>query len=598
MEMKNIRNFCIIAHIDHGKSTLADRLLETTKAIAPREFRDQLLDDMELERERGITIKASAVTIEYKVDGELYNINLIDTPGHVDFSYEVARSLGACEGAVLLVDSSQGVEAQTVANTHLAMEHDLHIIPVLSKIDLPHARPDDVKEELETNLCIDPQDVILASAKSGDGIETLLRRIVKEIPCPQGETGGRLRALIFDSVYDPFRGIIIYLRVVDGAIKKGDTIFMMKSKSPYEVSEIGILAPKMAPRDNLFTGEVGYCIANIKSIHDVDIGDTVTLDSDRADEPLKGYNQPMPMVYCGLFPSDNTEFHPLRIALDKLQLNDASFTFEPETSQALGFGFRCGFLGLLHMEITQERLERESKISIVQTVPSVTYEILTTNDKLVRISNPEKLPQAGTIKEFREPIVMAKIIVPSEHIGAIMQLAEEKRGTYTGTEYLSDKRAILSYDIPLSEIIFDFHDKLKSSTKGYGTLDYELKGYDDADLVKLDILVAGKKVDALSTIVHKKEADYRGRKTVKKLKAKIDRHLFEIPIQAAIGGRVISRETIRPISKNVTAKCYGGDVTRKRKLLEKQKEGKKRMKTVGQVQIPQEAFLSILGENT
>ena len=595
MGTENIRNFCIIAHIDHGKSTLADRMLEKAKAITPREFKEQILDNMDLERERGITIKASAVAIKYEINGQIYSLNLIDTPGHVDFSYEVARSLAACEGAILLVDASQGIEAQTVANMQLAMEYNLTIIPVLSKTDLPHARPEEVIEELETNLCIENDDVLLISAKTGDGVGTLFHEIVKRFPCPKGSINDPLRAIVFDSVYDSFRGVIIYLRIFDGELNKGDTIYMMKTGTSFEVAEVGVFTPKMQPQEKLATGEVGYCIANIKTIQEVDIGDTVTNNFNKATTPLEGYKQPAPMVFCGLFPSDNTEFHPLRIALDKLRLNDASFTFEPETSQALGFGFRCGFLGLLHMEITQERLERESKISLVQTAPSVTYEILKTDNTIIRISNPARLPMVNNINEFREPIVVAKIIVPSEHIGAIMQLSEEKRGTYIGTEYLSDRRAILSYEIPLAEIIFDFHDKLKSSTKGYGTLDYEFKEYRKADLVKLDILVGSKKVDALATIVHKSIADYRGRKVVKKLKEKIDRHLFEIPIQAAIGSKIISRETIRAISKNVTAKCYGGDVTRKRKLLEKQKEGKKRMKTVGQVQIPQEAFLSILG---
>ena len=595
MGTENIRNFCIIAHIDHGKSTLADRMLEKAKAITPREFKEQILDNMDLERERGITIKASAVAIKYEVNGQVYSLNLIDTPGHVDFSYEVARSLAACEGAILLVDSSQGIEAQTVANMQLAIDYNLEIIPVLSKTDLPHARPEDVIEELETNLCIENDDVLLISAKTGNGVDALFHEIVKKFPCPKGSSDDPLRAIVFDSVYDSFRGVIIYLRIFDGELNKGDTIFMMKTGTSFEVSEVGVFTPKMQPQEKLATGEVGYCIANIKTIQEVDIGDTVTNNFNKATAPLEGYKQPAPMVFCGLFPSDNTEFHPLRIALDKLRLNDASFTFEPETSQALGFGFRCGFLGLLHMEITQERLERESKISLVQTAPSVTYEILKTDNTIIRISNPAKLPMVNNISEFREPIVVAKIIVPSEYIGAIMQLSEEKRGTYIGTEYLSDRRAILSYEIPLAEIIFDFHDKLKSSTKGYGTLDYEFKEYRKADLVKLDILVGSKQVDALATIVHKSVADFRGRKVVKKLKEKIDRHLFEIPLQAAIGSKIISRETIKAVSKNVTAKCYGGDVTRKRKLLEKQKEGKKRMKTVGQVQIPQEAFLSILG---
>ena len=595
MGTENIRNFCIIAHIDHGKSTLADRMLEKAKAITPREFKEQILDNMDLERERGITIKASAVAIKYEVNGQIYSLNLIDTPGHVDFSYEVARSLAACEGAILLIDSSQGIEAQTVANMQLALEYNLTIIPVLSKTDLPHSRPDEVIEELETNLCIEKDEVLLISAKTGDGVDALFHQIVKRFPSPKGQSNGPLRAIVFDSVYDSFRGVIIYLRIFDGELNNGDTIYMMKKGTSFEVSEVGFFTPKMLPQEKLANGDVGYCIANIKTIQEVDIGDTVTNNFNKATVPLDGYKQPAPMVFCGLFPSDNTEFHPLRIALDKLRLNDASFTFEPETSQALGFGFRCGFLGLLHMEITQERLERESKISLVQTAPSVTYEILKTDNTIIRISNPAKLPMVNNIEEFREPIVLAKIIVPSEHIGTIMQLSEEKRGTYIGTEYLSDRRAILSYEIPLAEIIFDFHDKLKSSTKGYGTLDYEFKYFKKADLVKLDILVGSKKVDALASIVHRSVADYRGRKVVKKLKEKIDRHLFEIPIQAAIGSRIISRETIKPISKNVTAKCYGGDVTRKRKLLEKQKEGKKRMKTVGQVQIPQEAFLSILG---
>lgn len=598
MGTENIRNFCIIAHIDHGKSTLADRLLQKTNTISQREYREQILDDMDIERERGITIKASAVSIKYELDGQEYNLNLIDTPGHVDFSYEVTRSLGACEGAILLVDASQGIEAQTVANMHLAVEHNLKIIPVISKADLQHARPEEVKRELETSLCIEPDDVLLVSAKTGEGVDALFEEIIKKVPPPKGDSDKPLRGLIFDSVFDSYRGVIIYLRIFDGKLNNGDHIYMMKTRGAYEVLEVGVLTPKMSPRNTLGTGEVGYCIANIKSIHDVDIGDTVTNNHDKAAAPLKGYKPPAAMVYCGLFPSDNTEFHPLRIALEKLSLNDASFSFEAETSQALGFGFRCGFLGLLHMEITQERLERESKIGLVQTVPSVTYEILTTDGNVVRISNPEKLPNVTKIDEFREPIVTAKIISPSEFVGAIMQLAEEKRGTYIGTEYLSEKRVILTYELPLAEIIFDFHDKLKSSTKGYGTLDYEFKCYRKADLVKLDILVAGKKVDALSSIVHRSVADYRGRKIAKKLKDKIDRHLFEIPIQAAIGSKIISRETIRPIAKNVTAKCYGGDITRKRKLLEKQKEGKKRMKTIGQVQIPQEAFLSILGENT
>ncbi|MBM4065798.1 MAG: elongation factor 4 [Planctomycetes bacterium] len=594
MSTERIRNFCIIAHIDHGKSTLADRLLEKTHTITSREFRNQMLDDMDLERERGITIKASAVALKLVRDGKEYNLNLIDTPGHVDFSYEVSRSLGACEGALLLVDASQGVEAQTVANAYLAMEHNLAIIPVISKIDLPNSRPDDVLNEMEKTLGINPEDALMVSAKTGKGIDEIFDAVIKHIPPPKGNPNALLRSLIFDSVYDEYRGVVVYLRIFDGSIKVGDEIYMMKTNSSFKVEEVGVFKPKMVVKDSLSAGEVGYCIANIKSLHDVKVGDTVTHNRDRTAEALPGYRPPMPMVYCGIYPANNSDFHLLREALERLSLNDSSFTFEPETSQALGFGFRCGFLGLLHMEIVQERLERESNINIVQTAPNVTYEILKTNKEIIKVDNPEKVPPVNEIVEFREPMVRASFILPTEYLGTIMQLAEGRRGRYKSTEYLSEKRAILIYELPLAEIIFDFFDKMKSATRGYGTLDYDFIGYETADLVKLDILVASKRVDALSTIVHRKDADIKGRKLVKKLKNEISRHLFEVVLQAAVGSRIIARESIRPIAKNVTAKCYGGDITRKRKLLEKQKEGKKRMKSIGSVEIPQKAFLSVL----
>ncbi len=597
MDVSRIRNFCIIAHIDHGKSTLADRLLERTGAISPREFRDQVLDDMDLERERGITIKASAVALKCKKDGVEYCLNLIDTPGHVDFSYEVSRSLAACEGALLLVDASQGVEAQTVANTYLAMEHNLEIIPVISKIDLQQARPEEVASEMEKILGVLPKDILYVSAKEGKNIDDIFNAVIDRVPPPTGSPDSPLRALIFDSVYDEYRGVIVYIRIFDGSVKVGDEITFMKKGGAFLVTEAGMFRPKATQTNILSSGEVGYCAANIKSIHDVEVGDTVTLSNNRATTPLPGYRRPLAMVYSGLYPADNTDFYPLREALERLQLNDSSFSYEPETSQALGFGFRCGFLGMLHMEIVQQRLERESNVGLVQTAPSVNYEILKTSSEVIKIDNPEKLPPENEIMELREPIVRAKFVLPVGYIGAIMHLAEERRGKYKGTEYLSETRAILSYDMPLGEIIFDFYDKLKSATRGYGTMDYEFIGYETADLVKLDILVGGKRVDALSSIVHRQEAEIRGRKLVKKLKQEISRHLFEIPIQAAIGSRIIARETIRPIAKNVTAKCYGGDITRKRKLLEKQKEGKKRMKSVGNVEIPQEAFLSVLAVN-
>ena len=594
MNIKQIRNFCIIAHIDHGKSTLADCLLKKTKAVSPRKFRDQMLDSMDLERERGITIKASAVSLDYVKDGVTYSLNLIDTPGHVDFSYEVSRSLSACEGALLLVDAAQGIEAQTLTNMYMAMEKDLEIIPVLSKIDIKSARPEEVSEEIVHILGVNDEDVLSVSAKTGQGIEDIFDAIITKMTPPEGDVEAPLRALIFDSVYDDYRGVIVYIRIIDGSVKVGDSIYMMKTGRTFEVTELGVFRPEMTRVDKLSAGSVGYCTSSIKSIHDVHIGDTITLSKRRSAAALQGYRRPLPMVFCGLYPTDNKGFMPLRDAIERLWINDSSFSFEAETSQALGFGFRCGFLGLLHMEIVQERLERESKVGIVQTAPTVTYKILTHDGNVINIDNPEKLPSVDTIKEFREPVVEAKIILPSEYIGAIMQLVDDRRATYKSTEYLSDKRAILSYEIPLGEIIFDFYDKLKSMTRGFGTLDYEFIGYKPENLVKLDILVAGKKVDALSCIVHRKKAEAKGRKLVQNLKKDISRHMFEIPLQAAIGGRVIARETIRQMSKNVTAKCYGGDVTRKRKLLEKQKEGKKRMKNVGSVEIPQSAFLSVL----
>jgi GTP-binding protein LepA len=594
MNIEHIRNFCIIAHIDHGKSTLADRLLERTQAISPREFRQQVLDDMDLERERGITIKASAVTLTYRKEGKDYMLNLIDTPGHVDFSYEVCRSLTACEGALLLVDAAQGVEAQTVANAYLAMGQNLTIIPVINKIDLQQARPQEVVQEMEHTLGMLPEDILLVSAKTGLGIEGLFQAIVDNIPHPKGDPQAPLRALIFDSIYDEYRGVIVYLRVFDGSLRPGDKIYMMKKKASFEVTEVGMFRPRMSPTSILNTGEVGYLVASIKSIHDVEIGDTVTLLQEKAVVPLPGYKRPLPMVYCGLYPANDTDLEPLRAALEKLSLNDSSFTFEPERSPALGFGFRCGFLGLLHMEIVQERLERESNVSLIQTAPSVTYEVTTRGGSVLSIDNPDKVPPSGEIEEFREPMVGVKMVIPVEYIGAVMQLAEERRGKYKATEYLSEKRVILGYELPLAEMIFDFHDKLKSVTRGYGTLDYSFQGYQPAELVKLDILVGGKRVDALSSIVHKDHANSKARRLAKKLREEIPRHLFEVVIQAAIGSRVIARETIRPLRKNVTAKCYGGDITRKRKLLEKQKEGKKRLKSVGRVEIPQEAFLSVL----
>jgi GTP-binding protein LepA len=589
-----IRNFSIIAHIDHGKSTLADQFLLKTGTISQREFQAQLLDSMDLERERGITIRMHPVTIYHESSGTRYELNLIDTPGHVDFSYEVSRSLAACEGVILLVDASQGVQAQTVANAYLAMEHDLTIVPVLNKVDLSIARPDDVKAEMEQALGIDPDTVLHASGKTGAGVEELIQAIIDRVPPPSGKIDDPLRALVYNSHYDPYKGVVVYVRLREGRIHKGQRIRLMRGGTEHEVIEIGQFRPTMTTCTELVAGQVGYLMAQIKTLSDVHIGDTVTEASRQAAEALPGYKEPKPMVFSGLYPVNNNDFETLREALGRLKLNDASFTYQPENSEGLGFGFRCGFLGMLHREIIQQRLERDSELELVTTAPNVTYEILTRKGETILIDNPQKVPDAGQIEEFREPVVKASFLVPSENIGDLMKLCADRRGTYIRTEYLSPSRAILVYEMPLAEIIYDLYDKLKSATRGYGTMDYELIGYRPAELVRLDILVHGKRVDALSTIVHRAFAETRGRRLVKKLREEIDRHLFEIAIQAAIGSRIIARETISAMRKNVTAKCYGGDITRKRKLWAKQAAGKKRMKQVGQVEIPQEAFWAVL----
>ena len=593
---KYIRDFSIVAHIDHGKSTLADQLLLQSGAITQREFRDQLLDDMDLERERGITIKARAVAINYTLDGQVYELNLIDTPGHVDFHYEVSRSLAACEGAILLVDATQGVQAQTVANAVLAVGNDLTVVPVLNKIDMQAARPEEIKEEIMHTLGIDPAEILAVSAKTGQGMPDVFRAIIDRVPPPSGDPSGPLRALIFDSKFDDYRGVITYVRVVDGVLKVGQKIRLMAGGTDHEVTGLGQFRPREIACDELGVGQVGYVIANLKQLSDVRIGDTITQVPGGAEVALEGYHEPVQVVFCGLFPASHNQFDDLRTALQKLALNDSSFSFEPETSDALGFGFRCGFLGMLHMEIVQQRLERESNLALVQTAPNVTYEIVTRKGETLHISNPTRIPDPGDIEEFREPIAKVNFILPADCIGAIMQLCEDRRGFFIKTEYLSPTRAILTYELPLAEMIYDLYDKLKSATRGYGTMDYELIGYRAGDLCRLDIVVAGQKVDALSVVVHRAHADRRGRKLVRKLKGEIDRHQFEVAIQAAIGSRVIARETISALRKNVTAKCYGGDITRKRKLLEKQKEGKKRMKQVGNVEISQDAFLSVLDD--
>ncbi len=593
MNCEHIRNFCIIAHIDHGKSTLADRLLEFTGTISKREMKEQILDDMELERARGITIKARTVRMAYHFEGQDYEINLIDTPGHVDFQYEVSRALACCEGALLLADAFQGVEAQTVANAYAAVEHDLTIIPVINKIDLSHARVDEVIHEMELTVGVSAKDVIKVSAKTGVGIEGLMRAIIERVPPPVGDPQNKLQAMVFDSHYDAYRGAITYVRIMEGRVRKGDKIRFLRTGYTHEVIDLGQFRPRPTSQEQLSAGQVGYLICNIKTIDQVHIGDTVSL-ANNPGEPLEGYQAPKRMVYCGLYPSDGQDFSELRDALDKLSINDPSFEFEPETSEALGFGFRCGFLGLLHMEIVQQRLEQESDIDLVQTAPNVTYEITTKSGEELVIHRPQEVPDGGVIEEFRQPIVRVNVIIPVEFIGPVMKLCQERRGVHLGTEYLSPTRCMLSYDLPLAEVIYDLHDKLKSATRGYGTMDYDLVGYFPADLVRMDILVNGNKVDALSVICDRADADRRGRSVVKKLKAEIDRHMFEVAVQAALGSRVIARETVPAMRKNVTAKCYGGDITRKRKLLSKQREGKKRMKSVGQVDIPQKAFMAVL----
>lgn len=595
MANPNIRNFSIIAHIDHGKSTLADRLLEATHTLSSREMREQVLDDMDLERERGITIKAKAVRLRYQApDGRSYQLNLIDTPGHVDFTYEVSRSLSACEGALLVVDVVQGVEAQTLSNAEQAIAHDLAIVPVLNKVDLPSARPEEVKRQIEEALALPTDHAILASAKTGLGVTEILDAIVRDIPAPRGEEDAPLKALIFDSHFDVYRGVITYLRVMEGRLRAGQTIRMMAAGTVHTVEEVGVFTPSAQPIDQLSAGEVGYVIAGIKTISDVKVGDTVTDDARPTAQALPGFRDVKPMVFCGLFPIESNEFGALRDALDKLKLNDASLHYEPETSAALGFGFRCGFLGLLHMDIIQERLEREYKLELIATAPSVVFRVHCTDGRVLEIDNPVKLPPPGELEYLEEPMMHVTVLVPAEYIGAVMQLSQERRGTYLNTEYLDVNRVKLTYELPLVEVILDFFDQLKSRTRGYASLDYDLAGYRKDQLVKVDILVNGEPVDALSFICHRDFAEARGRALVERLRKLIPRQQFEVPLQAAIGAKVIARETVRALRKDVIAKCYGGDITRKRKLLEKQKEGKKRMKHVGSVEIPQEAFLAVL----
>ncbi len=596
IDQSKIRNFCIIAHIDHGKSTLADRIIESTGTLTSREMQAQVLDNMDLERERGITIKSQAVRIIYKAkDGEEYIFNLIDTPGHVDFNYEVSRSLAACDGAILVVDAAQGVEAQTLANVYLALDHDLDVMPVINKIDLPSAQPDEVIKEIEDVIGIEAQDAPRISAKTGLNIEEVLEQIVEKIPAPSGDSGAPLQALIFDALYDSYKGVIVFCRVKEGKVKVGDVIKMMATRAQSEVTEVGYFgAGQFIPCQELSAGMVGYLCASIKNVRDTRVGDTVTTLTRPCGEPLPGYKKVNPMVYCGMYPADSAKYPDLRDALERLQINDASLQYEPETSLALGFGFRCGFLGLLHLEIIQERLEREFSLDLVTTAPGVTYKVYKTNGEVIELTNPSNLPDPSEIEYMEEPVVSAEIMVTSDYVGAIMTLCQERRGTYISMEYLEETRALIKYDLPLNEIIYDFFDALKSRSRGYASFDYELKGYERSELVKLDILINKDQVDALSFIVFKDSAYDRGRRMCERLKEEIPRHLFEIPIQAAVGGKVIARETVKAMRKDVLAKCYGGDISRKRKLLEKQKEGKKRMRQVGNVEIPQEAFMSVL----
>ncbi len=593
-KLQRTRNFCIIAHIDHGKSTLADRLIEYTGQVAKRDMENQLLDSMELERERGITIKLAPVKMNYCYKGENYTLNLIDTPGHVDFNYEVSRSLAACEGALLIVDASQGVEAQTLANCYLALDNDLAIVPVINKIDLPSARPEEVRQEIE-EIGLDASRAPLISAKEGINIDKVLESVIEEIPCPKGDENAPLKALIFDFVYDNYKGVLILVRIFDGKVRVGSKIKMFQTKDKvFDVTEVGIFAPEMRQTDSLSAGDVGYIAASIKTVSDTKVGDTITTADNPAAEALKGYKDVLPMVYCGIYPADGSKYNDLKDALEKLKLNDAALVYEPDTSVALGFGFRCGFLGLLHMEIIQERLEREFDLDLVTTAPSVSYKVYTTDGRVLEIDNPTKLPPVTNIEHMEEPIVNAFIYSPPEYVGSIMELCQEKRGVFTDMTYVDTKRVRIHYEMPLNEIIYDFFDTLKSRTRGYASLDYEIKGYVPSKLVKLDLLLNGEMCDALSIIVHEDRAYARGRKIAEKLKEAIPRQMFEIPIQAAIGNKIIARETVKAMRKDVLAKCYGGDITRKKKLLEKQKEGKKRMRQVGSVSIPSEAFMSIL----